>query len=277
MGIPELVVHDGGPPYDSHNWRAYAKETGFETGLCTPYHPQANGMAEKCMASIVKLTHAAIAERKDPKEEISKFLLNYRNTPHSTTGATPSKLMMNRVIRTKLPSLHQVPNTEEHQQVKQKDAEAKKKQNRYADKHRRAKDRKVQVGDKVLLKQDKTTTRPPFDPEPFEVTTVKGTKVEAEREGMKRTRNLGKWKVLKQRPAYLSTSLKMVQKQEEDMEDSDDESYRSVQSMKPDGENLVLRDRDFLPAVPPQRAPPPPIGPEVHPPTPNHTSNQFKD
>ena len=77
------------------------------------------------MASIVKLTHAAIAERKDPKEEISKFLLNYRNTPHSTTGETPSKLMMNRIIRTKLPSLHQVPNTEEHQRVKQREEEAK--------------------------------------------------------------------------------------------------------------------------------------------------------
>ena len=118
----------GAPPYDSDRWRTYAKETGFETDLCTPYHPQANGMAEKFMASIVKLTHAAIAERKDPKEEISKFLLNYRNTPHSTTGETPSKLMMNRIIRTKLPSLHQMPNTEEHRRVKQKDAEAKKKQ-----------------------------------------------------------------------------------------------------------------------------------------------------
>ena len=224
------------------------------------------------MASIVKLTHAPIAEQKDPKEEISKFLLNYRNTPHATTGATPSKLMMGRIIRTKLPSLHQVPNTEEHQLVKQKDAEAKRKQKKYADKHRRAKDKKVQVGDKVLLKQDKTTIHPPFDPEPFEVTTVQGTKVEAERNGKKRTRNLGKWKLLKPRPAYLHKSQNMLKTHKEDIEDSDDESYISVQSMpdhttEPDIEKLLDRvdlpavQPPTAPAVPPQPAPPPPIHP----------------
>ena len=31
---------------------------------------------------------------------IYKFLFRYRNTPHSTTGETPSQLLMNRVIRT---------------------------------------------------------------------------------------------------------------------------------------------------------------------------------
>ena len=206
MGIPEHIVHDGGPPYNSHMWREYAKETGFETDLCTPYHPQANGMAEKFMASLVKLTHASIAEKKDPKEEISKFLLNYRNTTHSSTGATPSKLMMNRVIRTKLPSLHQVPNSKEHQRVKEKDREAKVKQKRYADKHRRAKEKEIKIGDKVLIKQTKTTIHPPFDPEPFTVTSVTRSKVKAEREGDIKTRNLSKWKILKPRPAHLQPS-----------------------------------------------------------------------
>ena len=70
MAIPEIVFHDGGPPYSSSEWREYAKKTGFQSQLCMPYHPQANGMAEKFMASIVKMTHAAIAEKKDPKEEI---------------------------------------------------------------------------------------------------------------------------------------------------------------------------------------------------------------
>jgi hypothetical protein len=39
------------------------------------------------------------------------------------------------------------------------------------------------VGDRVLLKQTKTTTRPPWDPAPYEVTKVKGTQVTAMREG----------------------------------------------------------------------------------------------
>ena len=48
------------------------------------------------MSSIVKLTHASIAENKDPKEEITKFLLAYRNTPHSSTGQPPASLIMER-------------------------------------------------------------------------------------------------------------------------------------------------------------------------------------
>ena len=118
------------------------------------------------------------------------------------------------------------------------------------------KDREVQVGDKVLLKQDKTTIRPPFDPEPFEVTSVHGTKVEAERGGMKRTRNLGKWKVLKPRPAHLRRSQTRLQKQEDETEDSDDESYISIQSMKPNGEHRELGEKEVLPREAPEAAQP---------------------
>ena len=35
----------------------------------------------------------------------------------------------------------------------------------------------IQVGDQVLVKQDKTMTRPPFDPDPYRVTEVKGTQM----------------------------------------------------------------------------------------------------
>ena len=55
------------------------------------------------MASIVKLTHASLAEGKDPKMEITQWLLNYRNTPHPSTRKTPSELMMDRIVRTKVP------------------------------------------------------------------------------------------------------------------------------------------------------------------------------
>ena len=82
FGIPESVTHDGGPPYNSKEWRNYAKEKGFKTDKTTPAHPQSNGLAERFMASIVKVTLTAIAEKLDPKEEVQKFLLNYRATPH---------------------------------------------------------------------------------------------------------------------------------------------------------------------------------------------------
>ena len=57
-------------------------------------------MAEKMMASIVKLVHASLAEGKDPRLEITQGLRKYRNTPHPSTKKTPSELMMNRQVRT---------------------------------------------------------------------------------------------------------------------------------------------------------------------------------
>ena len=87
---PDQVVHDGGPPYNSHNFKEYAKKCCFETDLCNPEHPQANGQTEKFMISIIKLTHASITKGKDLKKEIYTFLMNYRNTPHSSIIAAPT-------------------------------------------------------------------------------------------------------------------------------------------------------------------------------------------
>ena len=72
FGIPESVTHDGGPPYNSEDWRNYAREQGFESRLCTPEHPEGNGIAERFMGVLVKTIHAAKAEGKDPKLEIKK-------------------------------------------------------------------------------------------------------------------------------------------------------------------------------------------------------------
>ena len=48
----------------------------------------------------------------------------------------------------------------------------------------------VKPGGKVLVGQRKTTTKPPFDPNPYTVTEVKGTQVTAERDGKIKKRNL---------------------------------------------------------------------------------------
>jgi len=124
------------------------------------------------MASIAKLVHASLAEGKDPKIEIQRFLMNYRNTPHSSTGYTPSRLLMGRVIKTKLPTLIPKATGKAHAMARKKNKEAKQKAKEYADKRRRAKERQVKVGDKVLFAQDKSTTKQPFDPRPYTVTKL---------------------------------------------------------------------------------------------------------
>ena len=172
------------------------------------------------MATIVKVTHAALAEKKDPRVEIQKFLMMYRSTPHSSTGKSPSMLLQNKEMRLKLPSIIKTPKAEHHKEARKKHKEEKEKQKEYADKHRRAKKKEVKVGDKVLLKQDKSTTKPPWNPDPMEVKEVKGTKVTAQRGEFKRTRNIEKFKILKHyQPSAHLKEARTRQGEETDEED----------------------------------------------------------
>ena len=103
FSIPDSVTHDGGLPYNSEDWRRYAREQGFKSRLFTPEHHEGNGIAERFMGVLVKTIHAAKAEGKDPKLEIRKRLMNYRNTPHPATGVVPAELMYRRTVRSKIP------------------------------------------------------------------------------------------------------------------------------------------------------------------------------
>ena len=62
---------------------------------------------------------------------------------------------------------------------------------------------KHKVGDKVLLRQTKTTVKLPFDPEAYEVKEIRGAEITARRGEKRVTRNLKRWKQLKERRAYL--------------------------------------------------------------------------
>jgi hypothetical protein len=196
LGIPDSVTHDNGPPYNSREWREYAREEGFSLKPCTPEHPASNGIAERFMAVIVKVVHAAIAEGKDPKVEMWKRLRNYRNTPHPSTGKSPAELMMARQLKTRVPALLSSSSSEAHKEAKVMDREERLKRKKTFDKKHRAKEQEIKEGDSVMIKQQKTTVKPPFDPKPFTVTKVKGSQVTAERGSKVRVRNKAKVKLI---------------------------------------------------------------------------------
>ena len=215
-GVPETITSDNGPPYNSQDWKDFGKQMGFVPKPVSPEHPEGNGVAERFMATIVKTTHAAIAEGKDPKLEIKRRLLNYRNTPHPSTGKTPSELMMGRVVRTRVPRLLKTPNIKALREAKQQDKDTRLVRKEKYDKRKTAKKTKIQIGDQVLVSQRKTTTKPPYDPKPFQVKEVRGTQIIAERGDKRRVRNQGKVKLLKQRPEHLQlqTHRNLVKKQD---------------------------------------------------------------
>ena len=100
-GIPRVVRTDNGPPFTSHEFKAFMDEWGINHQQITPLLPQANSEAENFMKPLTKSIRAANMERRDWKKELHIFLLNYRATPHATTGFSPAKLLFNREIKTK--------------------------------------------------------------------------------------------------------------------------------------------------------------------------------
>ena len=90
------------------------------------------------------------------------------------------------------------------------------------DKRRRAREIEYNIGEKVQIKQKKTTTKPPFDPKPYIITEVDGMQVTAKRGDLIRIRNKAKWKLVKERPARLQPAPRDAL---EDDSDSDDDWY----------------------------------------------------
>ena len=224
-GVPETITHDNGPPYNSSEWRKYSRECGFKSLRCSPEHPEGNGIAERFMGVLVKIIHAAMAEGKDPRIEVQRRLLNYRNTPHPSTSVSPASLMFNRKIRTKIPAVIKPSQAEHHVKAREKDAQTRlvRKQNR--DKRRRAKDIEYKLGDKVLMSQKKSTVKPPFDPKPYTVIKVKGNQVTGQRGMAVKIRNKAKFKLLKPRPERLKPRLT---KHSEAKDESDDDWYEGA-------------------------------------------------
>ena len=67
-----------------------------------------------------------------------------------------------------------------------------------------AKPRKINVGDKVLVRQKKCTTKPPINPEPLTVTNTIGNQVHAiKKDGTVKLRDKNQMKKVKERPQHL--------------------------------------------------------------------------
>ena len=84
FGLPDEVRSDNGPPFNSYDFREFAKYLGFQHRLITPEWPQANGMAESFMKNLVRVIRSALIDKVSWKVRLIQFLRNYRSTQHST-------------------------------------------------------------------------------------------------------------------------------------------------------------------------------------------------
>ena len=80
-GRQDQIWSDGGPPYNSHEWKRWVREWGVKSKRTTPDHPPANGMVERFNRNLKMVIHTAYANGQDMEEEVNKYVTAYRSTP----------------------------------------------------------------------------------------------------------------------------------------------------------------------------------------------------
>ncbi|XP_064475331.1 uncharacterized protein K02A2.6-like [Ornithodoros turicata] len=186
-GIPEVVKTDNGPPFFGKEFADFMKHNGIRHHRVTPLWPQANGEVERFIKNLKKTIKAACVGGHNWKDEIDEYLLNYRATPHSTTGVTPAELLFGRKIRTKLPQMQQKLSFED---IQERDSRKKRQMKAYSDHRRHAAHHGLHKGDSVLLKRTAPLSHEtPYEPQPYKVIRIQGTAVTAVRDHRKIVRN----------------------------------------------------------------------------------------
>jgi transposase InsO family protein len=95
-GVPDMIISDNGKQFDSRYFREFARSYGFQHVTSSPRYPKANGEAERAVGTVKRLWNKS--------DDPYLSLMIYRATPLEN-GFTPSELLMNRLLRTTLPTL----------------------------------------------------------------------------------------------------------------------------------------------------------------------------
>lgn len=174
FGLPLSITADNGPQFSSEEFRRFCDTNNIKLINTTPYWPQQNGEVERQNRSILKRLAISQATNADWIDELNKYLLMYRSSPHSTTKKTPSEMLMGYNIRDRLPTIYQPKDVDE--ETIDRDKDMKEKGKLYADERRNAKPNLISEGDDVLVKKMAKTNKltPNFDPKIFKVIKRKG-------------------------------------------------------------------------------------------------------
>ena len=227
-GIPDIVKSDNGPPFSGHEFAAYADEKSFQHQKITLLWPAAKGEPERFMRKLSKTVKTSSIEGKNWKQDIQQFFLQYRATPHSTTGKSPAELLFGRPIKTKLPNVP--PTGPGDEKVRMKDRLAKGKMKAYADGRNNHKASTIQVGDMVLVQQkrkNKLSSR--YHPELVRIIQRKGSMVTVEKpDGSTLTRNISHVKKISKEATNRWRNIP---------EESEEEDNEDIPEDNPDGQN----------------------------------------
>ncbi|CAK1591198.1 unnamed protein product [Parnassius mnemosyne] len=104
FGIPNKIVTDNAKTFVSSEFSKYCTDNEITHILSPAYSPQSNGLAENTVKTCKRFIVSAVKDCgfKDFPNHLDNYLFHYRNTPHCTTGVSPTSLMFGRNLRCKL-------------------------------------------------------------------------------------------------------------------------------------------------------------------------------
>ena len=164
-GVPRLLRSDNGAPFngrESHLLARYLKYMGVKHKTnFSAEDPESSGQVEAFMKHLGKVYHTAEITGQDPGFALSNHLMQYRATPHPSTGKPPAELLFGRQFRINLPDMRHVVTgpRPDMQEAREQDNLAKAKMKREKDSHRNVRENNIQQGDLVLLRRKSPNTR----------------------------------------------------------------------------------------------------------------------
>ena len=177
-------------PFDSKDFARYMHVIRVEHSTLTLLWPQGSTEVEAFMKPLGKALATAQAEQPSWSQELSRFLLSYHTTLHSSTKGSTSSID-NRQVRGKLPMLNKKSNViNRHREARRNDAKQKQLAKQHADTRRRTKPSGTKENDTVLVQQEKQNKLSPrFSTTIYTVVSSKGTRVIAENANHRIVRN----------------------------------------------------------------------------------------
>ena len=105
-GAPTELSSDGGPPFDSQEYKSFLQRWGIKRRLSSAYYPQSNGRAELAVKSAKRI----LMDNTDSfgrlnHDKTARAFLTHRNTPVQGVGLSPAQMLYGRPIRDFLPML----------------------------------------------------------------------------------------------------------------------------------------------------------------------------
>lgn len=94
-GLPDVLVSDGGPPFNAYGFVDFLKRQGINVLKSPPYNPSSNGQAERLVRTVKDVLKKFITDPEfshlDVEDQINLFLINYRNNCLNIDGNYPSQ------------------------------------------------------------------------------------------------------------------------------------------------------------------------------------------